>query len=147
MNCADAFALLNDYVKDQSLIRPILAVEAAMRAYASKFGQDEETWGIVGPLHDFDYKRWPNGPDHPLKGSESLREMGYPQEVIYASKSHAINGADRVVVGVVDGRAVGAGGVDEIHLPAQRIERQRRVLMKGVGDLGRPSEWDKNRCA
>ena len=89
MNRADAYALLTEYVKDQGLVRHMLAVEAAMRAYARKLGQDEETWGIVGLLHDFDYERWPNAPDHPLKGSEILRQRGYPEEVIYAIKSHA----------------------------------------------------------
>jgi putative nucleotidyltransferase with HDIG domain len=89
MNRADAFTLLNEYVQDQSLVRHCLAVEAAMRAYARKLREDEETWGIVGLLHDFDYERWPNPPDHPLKGSEILRERGYPEEVIYAIKSHA----------------------------------------------------------
>jgi putative nucleotidyltransferase with HDIG domain len=89
MNRADAFALLQDYVKDAGLIRHMLAVEAAMRAYARKLGEDEEKWGIVGLLHDFDYERWPNPPDHPLKGAEILRERGYPEDVIYAIKSHA----------------------------------------------------------
>ena len=89
MNRTDAFALLNEYVKDQSLVRHMLAVEAAMRAYAGKHGQDEETWGIVGLLHDFDYERWPDPPDHPLQGSKILRERGYPEEVIYAICSHA----------------------------------------------------------
>jgi putative nucleotidyltransferase with HDIG domain len=89
MNRADAFALLNEHVKDQGLVRHMLAVEAAMRAYARKLGQDEEAWGIVGLLHDFDYERWPNPPDHPLQGSEILRRLGYSQEIIYAIKSHA----------------------------------------------------------
>jgi putative nucleotidyltransferase with HDIG domain len=89
MNRADAFALLNEYVKDQSLVRHCLAVEAAMRAYAHRLGADEEKWGIVGLLHDFDYERWPNPPDHPLKGADILRQRGYPEDVIYAIKSHA----------------------------------------------------------
>ena len=89
MNRAEAFALLNEYVKDQSLVRHMLAVEAAMRAYARKLGQNEEKWGIVGLLHDFDYERWPDPPNHPLKGSEILRERGYPEDVIYAILSHA----------------------------------------------------------
>ena len=89
MNRADAFVLLNEYVKDQSLVRHCLAVEVAMRAYAHKLGADVEKWGIVGLLHDFDYERWPNPPDHPLKGAEILRERGYPEDVIYAIKSHA----------------------------------------------------------
>jgi putative nucleotidyltransferase with HDIG domain len=89
MNRDDAFALLQEHVKDPGLIRHMLAVEAAMRAYAHKLGEDEEKWGIVGLLHDFDYERWPNPPDHPLKGAEILRERGYPEDVIYAIKSHA----------------------------------------------------------
>jgi putative nucleotidyltransferase with HDIG domain len=89
MNRSDAFALVTEYVKDLGLVRHMLAVEAAMRAYARKLGQDEETWGIVGLLHDFDYERWPNPPDHPLQGSAILSEHGYPEEVIYAIKSHA----------------------------------------------------------
>lgn len=89
MNRADAFALLNEYVKDPGLVRHMRTVEIAMRAYAQKLGSDEEIWGIVGLLHDFDYERWPNPPDHPLKGSAILREHGYPEEVIYAILSHA----------------------------------------------------------
>lgn len=89
MNRTDAFALLTEYVKDAGLVRHMLAVEAALRAYARKHGQDEDTWGIVGLLHDFDYERWPDAPDHPLKGSEILRERGYPDEVVYAILSHA----------------------------------------------------------
>src|SRR3954454_4926638 len=95
MNRADAYALLTEYVKDPSLVRHCLAVEAAMRAYARKRGQDEEEWGIIGLLHDFDYERWPDPPDHPLKGSEILRERGYPEGVITAICSHADYLADR----------------------------------------------------
>jgi putative nucleotidyltransferase with HDIG domain len=95
MNRADAFTLLTEYVKDQSLIRHCLSVEAAVRAYARKLGQDEEEWGIVGLLHDFDYERWPTPADHPLKGSEILRERGYPESVITAILSHADYLADR----------------------------------------------------
>jgi putative nucleotidyltransferase with HDIG domain len=89
MNRAEAFSLLNEYVKDPSLIRHMLSVEAAMRAYARKLGEDEEKWRVVGLLHDFDYERWPDPPNHPLKGSEILRERGYPEDVIYAILSHA----------------------------------------------------------
>jgi len=85
----DAYALVLEYTQNEGLVRHMLAVEIAMRAYARKLGENEELWGIVGLLHDFDYERWPNPPDHPLKGSEILRERGYPEEVIYAIKSHA----------------------------------------------------------
>jgi predicted hydrolase (HD superfamily) len=67
----------------------MLAVEVAMRAYAQKFDEDVEKWGIVGLLHDFDYERWPNPPDHPLQGSKILTQRGYPTDVVYAIKSHA----------------------------------------------------------
>src|SRR6478736_1157585 len=95
MNRADAFTLMTEYTKNPSLVKHMLAVEAAMRAYARKLGEDEERWGIVGLLHDFDYERWPEPPDHPLKGSEILRERGYPEEVITAILSHADYLSDR----------------------------------------------------
>jgi putative nucleotidyltransferase with HDIG domain len=82
-------ALVREYTKNENLVRHMLAVEAAVRAYARKFGEDEEQWGSVGLLHDFDYERWPDPPDHPLKGSAILQERGYPADVIYAIKSHA----------------------------------------------------------
>jgi putative nucleotidyltransferase with HDIG domain len=82
-------ALVREYTKNKNLVRHMLAVEAAVRAYARKFGEDEEKWGSVGLLHDFDYERWPDPPDHPLKGSAILQERGYPADVIYAIKSHA----------------------------------------------------------
>lgn len=88
MNRDDAMALLREYTKNENLIKHMLAVEAAMRAYARKYGEDEEMWGITGLLHDFDYERWPSLEDHPLKGAEILQEKGYPEEVIYAIKSH-----------------------------------------------------------
>ena len=89
MNRDDAFELVNEYVKDAGLVRHMLAVEIAMRAYARKLGENEDTWGIIGLLHDFDYERYPNPPDHPLRGAEILRQRGYPDEVIYAILSHA----------------------------------------------------------
>jgi putative nucleotidyltransferase with HDIG domain len=85
----DDMALLREYTSSESLIRHMLAVEAAVRAYARKFGEDEQKWGTVGLLHDFDYERWPDPPDHPLQGAAILKERGYPDDVIYAIKSHA----------------------------------------------------------
>ena len=67
----------------------MLAVEAAMRTYAGSRDEDIEKWGIVGLLHDFDYERWPNPPDHPIMGSEILRQQGHPEDVVYAILSHA----------------------------------------------------------
>jgi putative nucleotidyltransferase with HDIG domain len=95
MNRTDAYALLTEYVTDLGLRRHCLAVEAAMRAYARKLGQDEEKWGIAGLLHDFDYERWPTAPDHPLKGSEILRERGCPPEIVTCILSHADYLTDR----------------------------------------------------
>ena len=89
MNREDALALMHEYTQNEGLRGHMLAVECAMRAYARKWSEDEEKWGIVGLLHDFDYERWPEPPDHPLKGSEILQQRGYPEDVIYAIKSHA----------------------------------------------------------
>jgi putative nucleotidyltransferase with HDIG domain len=89
MNRDDAWRLVCEYTAGDSLRKHMLAVEAAMRAYARRWGEDEELWGAVGLLHDFDYERWPTPPEHPLKGSEILQRLGYPQQVIYAIQSHA----------------------------------------------------------
>jgi len=89
MNREDAVNLLYEYTKSEGLRKHALAVEAAMRAYARKFGEDEEKWGTVGLLHDFDYEKYPSLEDHPAKGAEILKEKGYPDDVIYAIKSHS----------------------------------------------------------
>lgn len=86
---ADAWALLTEYTEGESLRKHALAVEAAVRGYARRFGEDEEAWGIVGLIHDFDYERWPAATDHPFRGSEILRERGWPEYMIRAILSHA----------------------------------------------------------
>lgn len=89
MNRQEAWELLCEYTQSENLRRHMLAVEAALRAYARTFGEEEAAWGVVGLLHDFDYERWPNPPDHPLQGAAILADRGYPDFVIYAIKSHA----------------------------------------------------------
>lgn len=84
-----ALDLLYTYTKTPNLRKHALAVEAAMRAYARKFGEDEELWGITGLLHDFDYEQNPTPDKHPMVGVGILQEQGYPEEVIYAIKAHA----------------------------------------------------------
>jgi putative nucleotidyltransferase with HDIG domain len=84
-----AWDLLTEYTKSENLRKHALAVEAAVRGYARKFGEDEETWGAVALLHDFDYERWPDLSDHPFRGAEILRERGCPEFVIRAILSHA----------------------------------------------------------
>jgi putative nucleotidyltransferase with HDIG domain len=85
----DAWRLLTEYTKSESLLKHAMAVEAAVRGYARKFGEDEQSWGLVALLHDFDYERWPSLEEHPFRGSEILRELGYPEWVIRAILSHA----------------------------------------------------------
>jgi putative nucleotidyltransferase with HDIG domain len=90
MNPRDpAWCLLTEFTQSESLRKHALAVEACMRAYARKSGADEELWGIVGLLHDFDYEKYPSLEDHPYKGSEILQERGYSEEVRRAILSHA----------------------------------------------------------
>ena len=89
----DAFRLLTEYTESDNLIKHMLGVEAAMRAYARQDGLDEELWGVTGLLHDFDYERWPN-PEldesgHPWRGVEILLEQGYPEEMLDAIMGHA----------------------------------------------------------
>jgi putative nucleotidyltransferase with HDIG domain len=84
----EARDLLFEYTKTESLRKHALAVEAAMRAYAREHGEDEETWGIVGLLHDFDYEMYPQFPDHPTKGSEILKDRGLADELRTAILGH-----------------------------------------------------------
>lgn len=83
------WALLTEFTKGDSLLKHALAVEAAMRHYARTFGEDEDVWGIVGLIHDFDYERWPSAPDHPEQGMRILRERGWPEDLVLAVGSHA----------------------------------------------------------
>lgn len=89
MTRENALNLMHEYTKNDALRKHMYAVEAAMRAYAKKFGEDEELWAIVGILHDFDYEVYPNASDHPLKGSEILKEKGYPEDIRKAILGHA----------------------------------------------------------
>ena len=88
MNRQEALDILFEYTKGESLRKHALAVEAAMRAYARHYGEDEEAWGVVGLLHDFDYEMYPEFPDHPTKGSEILSERGVPEDLRTAILSH-----------------------------------------------------------
>ena len=90
----DAWNLLCEYTESESLRKHALAVEACLRAYARKCGENEEIWGLAGLLHDFDYERWPNAAhhpteEHPFAGCLILRERGYPEEIIHAILGHA----------------------------------------------------------
>jgi len=89
MNRAEAWALVNEYTQNPRLVGHMLAVEACMRYYAAKYGEDAETWGLIGLLHDFDYERWPEPPDHPLQGERILAERGVPEDIRYTICSHA----------------------------------------------------------
>jgi putative nucleotidyltransferase with HDIG domain len=89
MNRDEAWALLCEYTESDSLRKHALAVEAAMRHYARHFGEDAELWGLVGLLHDFDYERWPEPPEHTRAGAQILREHGVDEEVVGAILSHA----------------------------------------------------------
>ncbi|MBZ5647172.1 MAG: HDIG domain-containing protein [Acidobacteriia bacterium] len=84
-----AWGLLCEYTQSESLRKHALAVEACMRAYARRFGEDENLWGNVGLLHDFDYEKWPSAQDHPFRGSEILKERGYDDAFRRAILSHA----------------------------------------------------------
>ena len=89
MNREDAWCLLTEFTQSESLRKHGLAVEACVRAYARKFGEDEETWAIVGLIHDFDYEKYPTPADHPFRGSEILAERGVSEEIRRAILSHA----------------------------------------------------------
>jgi putative nucleotidyltransferase with HDIG domain len=90
----EALALMHEYTASESLRAHMLSVEAAMRAYAARFGEDPERWGLTGLLHDFDYERFPNHAhsateEHPAQGVRILREHGYPEDMLQAILGHA----------------------------------------------------------
>lgn len=89
MKREEAWALLHEYTKSESLIKHALAVEAAMRHYARRFNADQELWAVTGLLHDFDYERWPEPPAHTREAARILRERGMDEEIVGAILSHA----------------------------------------------------------
>jgi putative nucleotidyltransferase with HDIG domain len=89
MERTEALQIVHEYVKNENLVRHMLAVEAAMRFYAVKFGEDANLWGITGILHDFDWEIHPTLEQHPLAGAPILRERGVPEEIVRAILSHA----------------------------------------------------------
>ena len=89
MNRTEALEIVNEYIKNENLVRHMLAVEAAMRFYAEKYGEDAETWGITGLIHDFDWEIHPNLQGHPQAGVPILEARGVPDEIIRAVLSHA----------------------------------------------------------
>ncbi len=89
MNREQSWELMCTWTESDSLRKHMLAVEAAMRAYARRFGEDEEKWGITGLLHDMDYEKHPTPDEHPIVGVRELESRGYPEDVIHAIKGHA----------------------------------------------------------
>jgi putative nucleotidyltransferase with HDIG domain len=89
MNREEALSIVRKYVKNPNLVKHMLAVEAAMRFYARKFGEDEEKWAVAGLLHDFDWEIHPTMEEHPSAGEPILREHGVPEDIIRAIQSHA----------------------------------------------------------
>ena len=90
----DALSLVHEFTQSDSLRKHMLSVEAAMRAYASKFGEEVERWGLAGLVHDFDYERYPNAAhsptdEHPAWGVRHLRSLGWPDDVLEAILGHA----------------------------------------------------------
>jgi putative nucleotidyltransferase with HDIG domain len=84
-----ALEIMHEFVKNENLRKHMYAVSEAMRQYARKHNEDEEKWAVVGLLHDFDWEIHPNADEHPVKGSEILKERGYPEEILRAILSHA----------------------------------------------------------
>lgn len=87
----DAWQLLSEWVESESLRRHCLAVESGMRAYARKYGEPEDAWGIVGLLHDFDYEQYPTPEQHTIVGSQAVLEAGFPQWVADALLAHGFD--------------------------------------------------------
>jgi putative nucleotidyltransferase with HDIG domain len=152
--------LLAEFTQSESLRKHALAVEACMRAYARKAGADEELWGMVGLLHDFDYEKYPSAEEHPYKGSEILKERGYSEEVRRAIMSHAqYSGVARIspmektlfacdeLAGFITACALVKPGKSLAEVEAKSVRRKmkdkafarsvhREDIIEGAADLG-----------
>lgn len=102
MNRQDAWEIVNEFTKSRNLVSHMLAVEAAMRAYARKLGQDEEYWAIIGLLHDFDWEVHPTLDEHPIKGAAILRERGWDEEIVRTILAHYPSGTGVDPAALVD---------------------------------------------
>jgi putative nucleotidyltransferase with HDIG domain len=128
MTREEALALVREHVKNEGLVRHMLSVEAAMRFYAEKFGEDPETWGLIGLLHDFDWEIHPTLDQHPQDGAPMLRERGVSEEIIQDILSHADHLRERVPRDTVRRKAISA--CDEITglITAVALVRPSRSL-------------------
>jgi putative nucleotidyltransferase with HDIG domain len=155
-----AWCLLIEFTQSESLRKHALSVEACMRAYARKAGADEELWGLVGLLHDFDYEKYPSAEEHPYKGCEILKERGYSEEVRRAIMSHAeYSGVARVspmektlfacdeLAGFITACALVKPGKSLAEVEAPSVRRKmkdkafarsvhREDIIEGAADLG-----------
>jgi len=156
----DGWKLLTEFTQSESLRKHALAVEACMRAYARKAGADEELWGMVGLIHDFDYEKYPSAEDHPYRGNEILKERGYSEEVRRAIMSHAeYSGVARVtpmektlfacdeLAGFITACALVKPGKSLAEVEAESVRKKmkdkafarsvnRDDITKGAADLG-----------
>jgi len=136
----DAWAVLNEFTKSDSLVKHGLAVEASMRAYAQRYGENEELWGMTGLLHDFDYEQFPQIDRHGREGARILKERGFSEEVAYAVLAHNdATGAPRIhlldkVLFAVD-ELTGLITATALVRPSKSIQEDER---QGFRPLGKP---------
>jgi putative nucleotidyltransferase with HDIG domain len=156
----EAFRLFTEWNQNESLVKHGLAMEAAMRAYARKFGEDENTWGITGMLHDIDYERYPSVEEHGKVGADLLRQQGYPEDVVHAVQAHnAYHGLARTdqlsktvfacdeLTGLITATALVRPNKSILGLEASSVKKKmkdkafargvnREEILKGAEDLG-----------
>ncbi len=160
----DAWRLVSQHVQNEGLRNHMLAVEGAMRAYARHYGADEEYWGTLGLIHDWDWEIHPTADEHPMKGCEMLREMGWPEEFIRSIMSHATySGVPRIqlqdhalfacdeLCGLVVATALVKPGKSLAEVDARSVLKKmkdkafaravnRDDIVQGAQELGRPLE-------
>lgn len=155
-----AWCLLTEFTQSESLRKHALAVEACMRAYAQRLGGDQDTWGVVGLIHDFDYEKYPSLEDHPYRGNEILHDRGYSEEIRKAIMSHAeYTGVPRVtplekalfacdeLAGFITACALVKPGKSLAEVEASSVRKKmkdkafarsvnRQDILKGAAELG-----------
>ncbi len=146
MDRQNGWEVLKEHVRDQGLRRHMLAVEAAMRAYADRLGADPETWGLAGLLHDFDWEIHPTMEQHPADGAPILRQRGCPEEVVQAILAHATAGSGVEPQAPIDFALRACDEITGLIIAAVYVRPQKDIRKMKVKSVKR--NWkDKHFCA
>lgn len=145
MTREEALAIVREFVKNEGLVRHMLCVEAAMRFYAEKYGEDVETWGLLGLLHDFDWEIHPGLDEHPMAGAPLLRADGWDEETIRVILSHYSEGTGVERQKPVDFALLACDEITGLIIAATLVKPSRNIAETSVASIQK--KWKDRRFA